>query len=428
MPIPRRFHPWARACCVLTVTLVLAASGWRAVRAREGQPAAAYDARIAALVNQVSSERLTARIQELENYQTRYYTTGQARLAATAIADAFRQLGLAVEIEAFTVGGVASSNVVATIPGRTTPAQIVIVGAHYDSYAPRVFLTTAPGADDNASGTAGVLEIARILAGQPFDCTIRLIAFGAEEHGFDGSFAHANAAKARGDAIVAMLNMDMIGYVDRAPEDLDVVADTASAWIGDRFVEAAGLYTALPILKRVDPTSVYSDHYPFWLAGYPAVEIIEDDDVPNPYYHTVNDRLTTLNPAFATAAVGTTLAVAATLARPTSSNVPVFTDDPLVAGATAVKAVHIAELRAEIDTRRVRYGLPSYAWTDATLVAGATTAKAVHLTELRAALDAVYVAAGRTPPAYTPAGVTAGTTLITAAQIAEVRAAVAAIW
>jgi hypothetical protein len=104
-----------------------------------------------------------------------------------------------------------------------------------------------------------------------------------------------------------------------------------------------------------------------------------------------------------------------------------FTDDPLVARSTAVKAVHIRELRTAINAVRSRYALAPYPWTDATLAPGATQVKAVHVAELRTALNEAYAAASRTPPTYTHSTIVAQTTGITAADIAELRAAVVAI-
>jgi Tfp pilus assembly protein PilW len=105
-----------------------------------------------------------------------------------------------------------------------------------------------------------------------------------------------------------------------------------------------------------------------------------------------------------------------------------FTDDPLAAATTPVKAVHITELRQAIATLRTRYGLSAFNWTDGTIAVGSTPAKAVHLTELRMALEAVYVAAVRTPPTYTGGGLVARVTVVTATHITELRAAVQAIW
>lgn len=107
---------------------------------------------------------------------------------------------------------------------------------------------------------------------------------------------------------------------------------------------------------------------------------------------------------------------------------PTFSDDPIQARATLVKAAHVEELRQAIDLLRVRHGLADYVWTDSVLTAQASEAKVVHLTDLRTALDAVYVAAGLIAPIYATPSPSAGTTVITAAHIEELRAAVLAIW
>jgi photosystem II stability/assembly factor-like uncharacterized protein len=103
-----------------------------------------------------------------------------------------------------------------------------------------------------------------------------------------------------------------------------------------------------------------------------------------------------------------------------------FTDDPLVAGVTPVRQVHITELRQCIDSLRARHSLPAFAWTDSPLVAGDTPVKALHLQEQRTALSAVYAAAGRTPPTWAEP-ITEGAA-IKAAHVSELRAAVLAIW
>ena len=101
-----------------------------------------------------------------------------------------------------------------------------------------------------------------------------------------------------------------------------------------------------------------------------------------------------------------------------------FTDDPLTAEDTIVKALHITELRAAIDSLRVAGGLAPFAWTDPTLAPGIATAKAVHLIELRAALNQAYQALAKTPPAYADLAVMAGQTIITTVHLNELRSAV----
>jgi hypothetical protein len=107
---------------------------------------------------------------------------------------------------------------------------------------------------------------------------------------------------------------------------------------------------------------------------------------------------------------------------------PTFTDDPLTATGTRVKAVHITELRQAIAALRARHGLGASAWTDDPLGAGKMIVKAAHLAEMREAVRQVYVAAGQTAPAYTDPTLTAGSTTISAAHIAELRQAVRALW
>ena len=304
----------------VNVPVVFETSGPSAVVRQQLSTAAAADQWIQSLVAWVSLDRLATDIQGLESFQTRYATTSSARAAGESIVRRFAEAGVAVHTEEFVSGGVTVSNVIATIPGRVSPNQVVIVGAHYDSFARNEFLATAPGADDNASGTAGVMELARILAGQAFDFTIRLVAFAAEETGLNGSRDYATRARQRGEQVVGMLDLDMIAFVDRTPEDVDVTANPASTWLVDHYVSLAAAYTGLPVRKIVDASSRSSDHAPFWDQGYPAVEVIEDVPLANPYYHTTNDRFGTLNMNFATDVVRTTLAVAATLAQPL--NVP----------------------------------------------------------------------------------------------------------
>jgi len=114
--------------------------------------------------------------------------------------------------------------------------------------------------------------------------------------------------------------------------------------------------------------------------------------------------------------------VTATFNVPTTT----FTDNPLVARTTVVKAVHITELRTAVNAARTRNGLAATAWTDPTLTPGTTVIKAVHITELRAALNAVYTKLGRTLPSYTDPTLTAGTTS-KAAHVQELRNAVSSL-
>jgi hypothetical protein len=106
-----------------------------------------------------------------------------------------------------------------------------------------------------------------------------------------------------------------------------------------------------------------------------------------------------------------------------------FTDDPLTAGTTVVKAVHIAELRAAIAVLRARYALPVFVWTDPTLAAGTSVVKAAHISELRTALDDVYgqLIPSLPLPTYTDPTIVAGQTVSKAAHVQELRNAARAV-
>jgi len=213
-------------------------------------------------------------------------------------------------------------NIVATKPGTVSTEQVIICG-HADDTSPD-YNNRAPGADDNASGTAAAIEAARVMASSDFKRTIKFIGFSGEEQGLYGSGEYAAEAKGRGDVINAVLNFDMIGYVDVAPEDIDVIGNTPSTWLVDFAIDCAQAYVPGLLTKRtINPNESGSDHYMFWQAGYDAILSIEDENVPYPYYHTVNDTLGNLTMSFCANVVRMGVATLAELAQPdTLASVP----------------------------------------------------------------------------------------------------------
>jgi photosystem II stability/assembly factor-like uncharacterized protein len=208
-------------------------------------------------------------------------------------------------------------NVEGVLPGVDMPGQTVIVCAHHDDTSEDP-MNVAPGADDNASGSAGVIETARVLASHQFHRTIRFVTFSGEEQGLLGSAAYANKADSLGDTITAVVNLDMISYLDDTSHDLDVYCDMASQWLADTILKFSSAYVPeLAPYKELDPSMVYSDHASFWDVGYPAVLNIEREFTSsNPYYHTTGDTAGTLTMSFATEMVKLALASTAELADP----------------------------------------------------------------------------------------------------------------
>ncbi len=204
-------------------------------------------------------------------------------------------------------------NVVAEQPGLTQPERIFLITAHLDDTS-QTPTTYAPGADDNASGSVGVLIAADILSQYTFDCTLRYVLFTGEEQGLWGSYYYAQSAFNNGDNIEGVLNLDMIAYNSDANPILDLHSRSfipGSTEISNLFVDVVNAYN-LPLSPQVlvdNWLGDYSDNASFWDFGYPAILGIEDYDDFTPYYHTTNDRLSTLNLTYFTnfvkAAVGT---------------------------------------------------------------------------------------------------------------------------
>jgi hypothetical protein len=268
------------------------------------------------LVAAVSIGRINERIQRLQDFGTRYTTTDSGLAAARWIKSEFESFGIdSVSLQYWRDGY--NPNVVAALPGVAHPDKIVILGGHYDSISPNI--NHCPGADDNASGTACVLECAQLLSRYDFDCTIVLIAFSGEETGLLGSEAYASEAADRGDDIVAMVAVDMIGYVaSQDAMDLDIISNASSKWLRDRVFDAAALY--VPDFALTDGRLVggTSDHASFWRNGFNAIMFFEDSYSYTPYIHSENDvvGMSYNNPTLAMGSVRTAVALIADLANP----------------------------------------------------------------------------------------------------------------
>jgi len=281
------------------------------------------DSDVALIVSDVSTDNLRTLVSALESFQTRNtYTTGCSG-AGQYIYDYFAGLGLdGLRFQPFSgPHGTTPRNVIADKTGATCPADIVIVCGHYDSTSP-MSSTLAPGADDNGSGTAAVLETARVLASHAFDFTIRFVAFAAEEQGLFGSAYYAAQAADDNERIVGVINLDMIAYADALPEDVTLIVNSASSWLADLMAAAAMSYVGLTSETIVNASFTYSDHASFWDQGYLALLAIEDEPIANPYYHTIQDTSPTLDFDFFTSVTKAAAAVAAELGQPERTGPP----------------------------------------------------------------------------------------------------------
>ncbi len=185
-------------------------------------------------------------------------------------------------------------NVLGTIKGKTRPNDVYIIGAHYDSISeiPRI---SAPGAEDNASGVAGMLAIASVFACHPPEATMIFVGFSGEEEGLFGSFAWTRNWLESGKAktIKAALIMDMIGY--SGDEELDVLLET-SAITKPLLKDIHGVNTDPDLVISESFDYWGSDHQPFLDNGIPAILFIENDYLDYPYYHNSYDTAGHIHP------------------------------------------------------------------------------------------------------------------------------------
>jgi len=232
---------------------------------------------------------------------------GLAR-AGAYIEKELRDAGGRISEQVFEVRGKPYRNVIASFGPQSGPR--IIVGAHYDACKP------LPGADDNASGVAGLLELGRLLGAHPPAMGVELVAYTLEEPPFFrtqdmGSARHAQAVKVKGEAVRAMIALEMIGRFSDAPQSQAYPSALISPLYPDRgnFIAVVGRLndigltrsvkrtmrgaTSLPVVSinapRWIPGLDFSDHHPYWDAGFPAVMVTDTAFYRNTDYHTAQD-------------------------------------------------------------------------------------------------------------------------------------------
>ncbi len=249
-------------------------------------------------VDEVNATRWFADVTTLASWNR--YTHGSGIASARDwLVQQFQALpGASVTTQPFSVGATTAQNVVARFDGTTAPDEWFIVGGHYDSTSQSPS-TAAPGAEDNASGCAGVLEMARIFAAHPPGPTLLFLCYAGEEQGLYGSAAHAASLVAAGDdaRVRAVLDMDMIGYSGDADLDCLLETDEDHAFLIDAYTDAAAAYTSLRLVTSLSPAG--SDHVPYLNRGMAALLTIENDWDSYAHYHRTTDTPDKILPSLA---------------------------------------------------------------------------------------------------------------------------------
>jgi Zn-dependent M28 family amino/carboxypeptidase len=249
----------------------------------------------------VSSSRLRATVEALAALPTRHTFSQHIHRAADLITAEFAAAGHDDVVKLPWIrNGHTADNVICTKSGTNGNSRVIILCAHYDCRMENLGNSTAraPGADDNASGVAAILEIARLLHGVDLTETVQFIAFSGEEQGLWGASAYADALQVAGVDVHRLINLDMVG---RPLEDGSVVVesdmgnrvaenDAASQAFGAGMAQAAADYTDLPIKRG----PIYaSDYMPFEAKGHVVIGSYEGEG--NPHYHATSDTPDTLN-------------------------------------------------------------------------------------------------------------------------------------
>jgi hypothetical protein len=361
---PRRFNAKSRCRSIA----VLAIAGFYATLARASAP---LDSTIAQLTRQVSPDSIRQHVQRLQDFKTRYALSDSCRAAERYLHDYFAAQGLdSVEFDTVSYQGTAIRNVIGTIRGAVDPGALIVLCAHLDAISPTPAIC-APGAEDNASGIAVVMEAARILAKYRPDYTIKLVGFTGEEEGFIGSEHMAQALRASDTRIAALLNLDMIAWPGGA-FGVKVLCDSATQVLASLEVQAIHSYTTL------DPQTVVriplpSDNYPFQTRGYPClsnIERMEQSTDAYVWYHTCGDTLGHMS-----------MTLAAEVAKAATATILMLMDIPappdgLAGASTTPGSIHAQWLpnrETDLAGYVLRWGATSGKYADSLLVGPQTT-------------------------------------------------------
>lgn len=226
-----------------------------------------------------------------------------------------------VEVHEFDFQGQLYQNLILNLPAVTAEQSQrppIVIGAHYDT------VPGSPGADDNATGVAVLLELARAFASRPVRHPIRLVAFDLEEIGLIGSRSYAADLRRQGQPLRLMLSLEMLGYCNPTPGS-QIYPPGLQAFFRKQadFIGLIGNWQTLPDLIRLGygirkagkvptqwipldsrglllPDARRSDHAPFWDQGYSAILVTDTAHLRNPNYHRESDRLNTLDLTFLT--------------------------------------------------------------------------------------------------------------------------------
>ena len=270
------------------------------------------DEKIQAKRAMVSIESLERHVENIQFDRNPYEGYPKLEQAAQYIKREFLKVGLDVREDYFQWEGGSYKNILAEKKGRTSPDRVFILGAHYDT------VPGSPGADDNASAVAVLLEIARNIQSVSLEGTVRLVAFTLEEYGYIGSAHYVESLKKGKEEILGMISLEMVGFTGPRQDYPPYLDPKYYPNVGD-FIAIVGNERSTKLLEKVCQSFKIhipdlplefllvpgngkgmeevrlSDHSTFWDEGFPALLVTDTSFLRNPNYHLPSDRMETLN-------------------------------------------------------------------------------------------------------------------------------------
>ena len=270
------------------------------------------DERYSAMMDHISIENLKEHVRNIHGDRNPYDRYSELEQVARYLQKEFSRMGLEVKEDLFQWEGKTHKNILVEKRGTISPDRMVILGAHYDT------VQGSPGADDNASALAVLLEVGRNIEKVPLGSTLKLIAFALEEYGYVGSLHYAKRAKREGEKILGMISLEMVGFTGPRQDYPFYLDPKQYPPVGD-FIGIIGNEGSKPLLesvRRAFKTQIpqlpsefllvpgkgegmdevrLSDHSPFWDLGFPALLVTDTAFLRNPNYHLPSDTMETLD-------------------------------------------------------------------------------------------------------------------------------------
>ncbi|MEA5506369.1 M28 family peptidase [Halotia wernerae UHCC 0503] len=265
-------------------------------------------------------ERLQTHLREIARERDPYMATAGHFFVQEYIRQQFTQWG-SVDFHTFQVGSKTCKNLILNLPSQFVQNKAnlppILIGAHYDA------VPGTPGADDNATGVAVLIELARKFAAEPARYPLRLVAFDMEEYGLLGSIEYAALLRQQQQPLRLMMSLEMLGYRDSSPDsqsypaplelfypnqgdfialigNLRIIPDLIGMSRSIRKIGIPSQWLPVPNRGLIVPQTRQSDHAPFWDLGYPAIMVTDTAFMRNPHYHKSSDRIATLDLDFLT--------------------------------------------------------------------------------------------------------------------------------